>query len=61
MTAQERDRLAVAFNNEVEATVDAMENRVAELTGWVERESLEWHRLLEGLYEVETYLLETGN
>jgi hypothetical protein len=60
VTAQEQDRLAVAFNAEVAPTIAAMEERVAELTGWVERESVVWHRLLEGLYEVETYLLEHG-
>jgi hypothetical protein len=61
ITAQERDRLAVAFNTEVAATVDAMEARVAELTLWVERGSLEWNSLLEELYEVETQLTEQGN
>ena len=60
-TAQERDRLAVAFNNEVESTVAAMEDRVAELNGWVEQGYPEWNRLLEGLYEVETSILEQGN
>jgi hypothetical protein len=61
MTVQEQDRLAVAFNNEVIATVDAMETRIAELDGWVEQGSLEWRSLLEELHEVETYLLEHGN
>ena len=60
ITAQEQDRLAVAFNNEVAATVDAMEVRVAELDGWVERGYLEWHGLLEDLFEVETHMLESG-
>jgi hypothetical protein len=58
ITAQEQDRLAIAFNNEVAATVEAMEDRVAELEGWVEKGYVEWHRLLEDLHEVETYLLE---
>ena len=61
ITAQERDRLAVAFNTEVASTVDAMEKRVAELNGWVENGSREWHRLLEELYEVETTLPTQGN
>ncbi|MBT8079253.1 MAG: hypothetical protein KJO31_11810 [Gammaproteobacteria bacterium] len=60
LTAQERDRLAVAFNNEVATTVDAMEARVAELNGWVEQGYPEWSRLLEGLYEIETPLPDTG-
>jgi len=60
LTAQERDRLAVAFNTEVAATVDAMETRVAELDDWVEYGSLEWHSLLEELHEVETSMPEQG-
>ena len=56
ITAQEQDRLAVAFNNEVAPTIDAMETRVAELEGWVEQGYLEWRGLLEELHEVETYL-----
>ena len=61
VTAQERDRLAVAFNSEVAATVDTMETRIAELTLWVERGSLEWNSLLEELYELETNLTEQSN
>jgi hypothetical protein len=61
ITAQERDRLAVAFNTEVTVTVDAMEARVAELNGWVEDGTLEWNSLLEELFELETHLLEQGN
>jgi hypothetical protein len=61
ITAQEQDRLAVAFNNEVEQTVEAMENRVADLNDWVEKGSLEWNSLLEELFELETQLTEQGN
>jgi len=61
ITAQERDRLAVAFNNEVEHTVEAMEIRVAELDDWVEKGSLEWHSLLEELYELETDMTGRDN
>ena len=60
VTAQERDRLAVAFNTEVTATVAAMETRVAELEGWVEKGYGEWRALLEELFEVESYMLEQG-
>ncbi len=56
ITSQEQDRLAVAFNNEVTPTIEAMETRVAELEGWVEQGYLEWRGLLEDLHEVETYL-----
>ena len=54
VTAQEQDSLAVAFNNEVGPTVQAMEIRVAELDTWVARKYLEWNRLLEELFDVET-------
>jgi len=54
VTAQEQDRLAVAFNNEVGPTVDAVEARIAELESWVQQRYAEWHRLLEELFEVET-------
>jgi len=61
ITAQEQDRLAVAFNTEVAHTVDSMEVRVAELNDWVEKGSLEWHSLLEELFELETRMIEQGN
>jgi len=61
ITAQEQDRLAVAFNNEVAHTVKAMENRVADLNDWVEKGSLEWNSLLEELFELETQMTEQGN
>ncbi len=61
ITAQEQDRLAVAFNNEVAHTVEAMENRVADLNDWVEKGSLEWNSLLEELFELETQMTEQGN
>ena len=54
VTAQEQDRLAVAFNNEVGPRVQAMEARVAELEGWVDDKYVEWHRILEALFEAET-------
>jgi len=56
VTAQERDRLAIAFNNEVGPVVEAMEARIAELESWVDEKYAEWHRLLEELFEVETEL-----
>jgi len=56
IATQEQDSLAVAFNNEVGPTIEAMEVRVAELEGWVDMKYAEWHRLLEELFEVETRL-----
>ena len=56
IVAQEQDRLAVAFDNEVGPRVEAMEARVAELEVWVDRKYAEWYRLLEGIFEAETGL-----
>ena len=56
VTAQERDRLAIAFDNEVGPVVEAMEARIAELESWVDEKYAEWHRLLEALFEAETEL-----
>jgi len=58
ITEREQDTLAVAFNNEVGPRVDAMELRVEELLAWVEQKHDEWHRILEGLFEVETGLAQ---
>ena len=58
VAAQEQDRLAIAFNTEVIATVNAMEARIAELDGWVERGHLEWRGLLEEIFELESGLQE---
>jgi hypothetical protein len=54
VTAQEQDRLAVAFNTEVGETVEWMEYRVQELEGWVAHGYVEWRGLLEELHELET-------
>ncbi|HNP36890.1 MAG TPA: hypothetical protein PKK10_13640 [Woeseiaceae bacterium] len=56
ITQQEQDKLAIAFNNEVGPKVDAMEQRIAELEFWVEQRYIEWHRLLEQLFEAETQI-----
>lgn len=54
VTQQEQDRLAVAFDNEVGPTVEAMEWRVRELTAWIANKYSEWYRILEELFEAET-------
>lgn len=54
VTAQELDRLAVAFDNEVGPTITAMESRIAELEGWVDEKYDEWQRLLEALFDART-------
>jgi len=53
ITAQEQDRLAVAFDNEVGPRVAIMEARIADLEGWVDEKYREWHRLLEALFDAE--------
>lgn len=54
ITAQEQDRLAVAFDNEIGPKVSAMESRIRELEAWVDLKYAEWHRLLEALFDAET-------
>lgn len=54
VTAQELDRLAVAFDNEVGPTITAMESRIGELEGWVDEKYREWRRLLEALFDART-------
>lgn len=54
VTEQEQDRLAVAFINEAGPTIEFIESRVAELEAWVELKYIEWRRILEELFEVET-------
>jgi len=56
ITAQEQNSLAVAFSNEVGPRIQAMENRVDELEGWVDTQYSEWYRLLEELFELESGL-----
>ena len=56
ITAQEQNSLAVAFGNEVSPKIQAMEDRVAELEGWVDTQYAEWYRLLEELFELESGL-----
>jgi len=56
ITAQEQNSLAVAFSNEVGPRIQAMENRVDELEGWVDTQYAEWYRLLEELFELESGL-----
>ena len=56
ITQQEQDRLAVAFINEAGPTIESIESRVAELEAWVELKYVEWRRILEELFEVETGL-----
>lgn len=56
--AEERENWAIGFENEMGPTITAIEDRVAELEGWVESRYAEWQRLLGELFEAETQLLE---
>jgi len=56
ITIQERDRLALAFSNEVTPTIEAIENRIEELNAWVVQGYREWRDLLQQLDEVDREL-----
>ena len=51
---EEQENWAVGFENEMGPTITAIEERVAELEGWVEERYAEWQRILAELFEVET-------
>ncbi|MGI9221427.1 MAG: hypothetical protein ACR2QS_10395 [Woeseiaceae bacterium] len=53
---EEQDNWAVGFENEMGPTIEAIEERVAELEGWVEERYAEWQRILTELFELETEL-----
>jgi len=54
--AEEQEKWAVGFENEMGPTITAIEERVAELEGWVEERYSEWQRILAELFELETAL-----
>lgn len=54
--AEEQEMWAVGFENEMGPTITAIEERVAELEGWVEARYSEWQRILAEIFEVETEL-----
>ena len=56
LAAQEQEKWAVGFDNEVGPTVMEMESRVAELEGWVEQNYAEWRRLLAEIFSLEAGL-----
>jgi hypothetical protein len=56
LAAQEQDKLAVGFNNEMEPIIEKMEERIAEMNGWVEDGYVEWARILDELFEIESGL-----
>jgi hypothetical protein len=52
--AQEQEKWAVGFENEMGPTIAAIETRIAELEGWVADRYDEWRRILAELFELET-------
>ncbi len=54
LAAQEQDKWIVGFNNEIAPVVERMDERIAEMNGWVEDGYLEWTRILSELFEIET-------
>lgn len=56
--AQEQEKWAEGFNNEVGPAIVEMESRVAALDGWVEQNYAEWSRLLAEIFSLETGLEE---
>ena len=56
LAAQEQDKWIVGFNNEIEPVIERMDERIAEMSGWVEDGYLEWTRILGELFEIESGL-----
>lgn len=56
LAAQEQDKWAVGFDNEMEPIIEKMEERIAEMNGWVEDGYVEWARILDELFEIESGL-----
>jgi hypothetical protein len=56
LAAQEQDKWIVGFNNEVAPVIERMDQRIAEMNGWVEDGYLEWTRILSELFEIESGL-----
>ena len=53
LAAQEQDKWVVGFNNEIAPVIENLEQRVAEMNGWVEDGYAEWTRILGELFEIE--------
>ncbi|MBT8066529.1 MAG: hypothetical protein KJO09_04765 [Gammaproteobacteria bacterium] len=54
LAAQEQDKWIVGFNNETAPVIERMDQRIAEMNGWVEDGYLEWTRILSELFEIES-------
>jgi hypothetical protein len=56
LAAQEQDKWIIGFNNEIAPVIERMDERIAEMNGWVEDGYLEWTRILSELFEIESGL-----
>lgn len=56
LAAQEQDKWIVGFNNEIAPVIERMDQRIAEMNGWVEDGYFEWTRILSELFEIESGL-----
>ena len=56
LAAQEQDKWIVGFNNEMAPIIKRMDERIAEMSGWVDEGYTEWSRILGELFEIETGL-----
>ena len=56
LAAQEQDKWIVGFNNEMEPFIADMEQRIAEMNGWVTDGYDQWTRILGELFEIESGL-----
>ena len=54
--AQEQDKWIVGFNNEIAPVIKRMDERIAEMNGWVEDGYVEWTRILGELFDIESGL-----
>ncbi|MDJ0812426.1 MAG: hypothetical protein QNJ23_01760 [Woeseiaceae bacterium] len=56
LAAQEQDKWIVGFNNEIAPIIKRMDERIAEMSGWVDDGYSDWTRILGELFEIESGL-----
>ena len=53
LATQEQDRWIIGFNNEMTPMIEKMEERIAEMSAFVDEGYVEWTRILSELFEIE--------
>ena len=53
LAAEEQDKWIVGFNNEMAPLIEKMEQRIAEMSAFVDEGYVEWTRILGELFEIE--------